>query len=304
MGGIVEDIFGGGGDSETTVTYETPYEQKLLYNTIAEEIRALRPLVGQAVPGVQNAIQQYIQKYQNWLEQTPRFFEQASQRFDEITGQTEGKARQTLDEVRKILLQDIQEAEQKIPQIYEEAKQQTKELTQEVLQDALRNTIRKMALQGLVSQTAGTQAMSEQFRQYEYEPLQRLTEQEAGVLSSLISQGLGAQEALLKDYARNVAKTQQASMALKSGLAQQQLGFQLSLPDIYNAIMRAQQQYALTPFELRRTSLGTLTGSAGALQQLAPSNVTQSTSGGINPIFGGLVGTAGTLGLFKLFGLI
>ncbi len=271
MGGVVESIFGGGDETETTVTYEIPYEQRHLYSTIAEEIHALRPLAEQAIPGVQNAIQQYIQKYQDWLKQTPEFFEQASQRFDEITDQTE-------EQLYNLFFGS--------EGINEKAKKQTKELTQEVLQDALRNTIRKMALQGLVSQTAGTQAMAEQFRQYEYEPLQRL------------------QEALLKDYAKNIAKTQQTSMALKSGLTQQQLGFQLSLPDIYNAIMRAQQQYALTPFELRRTSLGTLTGSAGALQQLAPSNVTQSTSGGINPIFGGLVGTAGTLGLFKLFGLI
>jgi hypothetical protein len=216
-----------------------------------------------------------------------------------------------------------------------------------------------MALQGLVSQTAGTQAMAEQFRQYEYEPLERLTEteaearrkleeqalgyktdigekkaetlsslvgQEAGELSrfagqkagtlsslagqeaqdisSLASQGLGAQETLLRDYASNIGKTLQSSMALQAGITGQQLQHQLSLPDIYREIMQAQQQYALTPFELRRALLATLTSSAGPLQQLAPSNVTQSTSGGINPIFGSLVGTAGTLGLFKLFGLI
>jgi len=622
----MDDIFGGG-DSETTVTYEIPPEQRELYRTIIEEIQALRPLVEKAVPDVQEAIQQYILQYQDWLKQTPEFFEQAGRQFDEITSQTEeqlynlffggegtggkgtsfsfqipgldrfkkednedpnkgneqkddgntgnapsektlplifrfikyaptnssqsnqisqlgrliekrlnkeepmyelfggertspsnqisglrglgrqieeggkedpnapsdlrviwtpldyllekeflrrqaqgdpdphgsimkelkelghdgfmqkyggsannipsketptkgimnllnqyieqatGKVRQTWDEaidrasgfwneaigqagsywdqaigqagsywdqaigqagsywdeVRRTLLQDIQEAEQKIPPIYEEAKKQTKELTQEVLQDALRNTIRKMALQGLVSQTAGTQAMAEQFRQYEYEPLQRLTEteaearrrleetalalktdvgekkagtlsslagqkagtlsgltgqkagtlsgltgqkagallgligQEAGALSSLISQGLGAQETMLRDYASNIAKTQQASMALKTGLAQQALGFQLALPDIYNAIMRAQQQYALTPIELRRMLLGTLTGSVGPLQQLAPSNVTQSTSGGINPILGTTLGILGGLGmnkLFKFFGLL
>jgi len=89
MGGVVESIFGGGDETETTVTYEIPYEQRHLYSTIAEEIHALRPLAEQAIPGVQNAIQQYIQKYQDWLKQTPEFFEQASQRFDEITDQTE-----------------------------------------------------------------------------------------------------------------------------------------------------------------------------------------------------------------------
>jgi hypothetical protein len=68
--------------------------------------------------------------------------------------------------------------------------------------------------------------------------------------------------------------------------------------------MQAQQQYALTPFELRRALLGTITGAAGTVQQLAPANVTQLARGGINPILGGLIGTAGTLGLFKLFGLI
>jgi hypothetical protein len=93
-------------------------------------------------------------------------------------------------------------------------------------------------------------------------------------------------------------------MALQSGLTEQQLGFQLSLPEIYKAIMQAQQQYTLTPVELRRMLIGTLTGSVGPLQQLAPANVTQTTSGGINPILGGLIGTAGTLGLFKLFGII
>jgi len=385
------DIFGGG-DSETTVTYETPPQVSWLAEQMVNELQALRPLAEQTAPGVQSAIQQYIQQYQNWLGQSPEFFKETGQRYQELTEQAKqelqdlyakigrslnqyiqqaqeraeqaweeaigraggfwdeaiGKAGSFWDEVRKTLLQDIQEAEQKVPQIYEEAKTQTKELTQDVLQDALRNTIRKMALQGLVSQTAGTQAMAEQFRQYEYEPLQRLTEaeaearrkleetalgyktdvgekkagtlsslagqkagtlsgltgQEAKDISSLISQGLGIQEASLRDYASNIAKTIGTQTALQSGLAQQQLGFQLSLPEIYREITQAQQQYALAPFELRRSVLGTLTGSAGALQSLFPANVTQSTSGGINPIFGGLVGTAGTLGLFKLFGLI
>ena len=550
MGGIVDAIFGGGDDVETTVTHEYPPELRQLYRTIVEEIQALRPLVEQAVPDVQKAIQQYIQQYQDWLERSPEFFEQARQQLGGIASQTEkqlhelffgsgevgskkgarlqgreksdvvkdirervnqvsglgeliaerfkkdpnapsdlrvlmsvddnaltklgeliaerfqrdpnapsdlrvltpdeaspirlrgigkliaerfqrdpnapsdlrvlmpvddvsseevptqgimnlldqyiqqaqeragraweeaigrasgfwdeaigkagsyweeaiGRAGGYWDEARRTLLQDIQEAERKLPQIYEQARKQTKDLTQEVLQDALRNTIRKMALQGLISQTAGTQAMAEQFRQYEYEPLQRLTEaeaeakrrleetalgyktdvaekkagtlsglagqkagtlsslagqkagtlsglvgQKAGTVSSLISQGLGAREAFLRDYVSNVAKTLGSSMALQSGLTEQQLGFQLSLPEIYKAIMQAQQQYTLTPVELRRMLIGTLTGSVGPLQQLAPANVTQTTSGGINPILGGLIGTAGTLGLFKLFGII
>jgi hypothetical protein len=295
--------------------------------------------------GLMGLLNQYIQQAKGDIGQA---WDEAIGRAGSYWDEAIGRAGSYWDEARQTLLKDIQEAEQKIPSYYEQARSQTKELTQQVLQDALRNTIRKMALQGLVSQTAGTQAMAEQFRQYEYEPLQRLIEteaeakrklqeqalgyktdvsekkagtlssmsgQKAGTLSSmsgqkaqdissLISQGLQEKDTFLRDYASNIAKTQQTSMALQSGFAQQQLGFQLSLPEIYNAIMQAQKQYALTPFELRRSLLGTITGSAGALQQLSPANVTQSTSGGINPIFGGLMGTAGTLGLFKLFGII
>jgi len=319
------DIFGGG-DSDTTVTYETPPQVSELANQIVAELQALSPLAEQAVPGVQSAIQQYIQQYRDWLARSPEFFEEAQGKIGELTAQTkqqlqdifEGsveKAGRFWDEARQTLSTDIQEAEEKIPQIYEQARTQTKELTQEVLQDALRNTIRKLALQGLVSQTAGTQAMAEQFRQYEYEPLQRLIEAETGAKQRLQEQALGyktdigekkagAQERMLSDYASNIAKTLQSAMTLQAGITGQQLQHQLSLPDIYRAIMQAQQQYALTPFELRRSVLGTLTGSAGTLQSLFPANATQSTSGGINPVFGGLLGTAGTLGLFKLFGII
>ena len=327
MSGVVDAIFGGGDkDVETTVTHEYPPELRQLEQTIVEEIRALRPLVGQAVPDVQKAIQQYIQQYRDWLERSPEFFKEAQRQIEKLATQTTERLQDVFkesvdsaskfwDETRKTLIADIQEAEEKIPQIYEQARKQTKDLTQEVLQDALRNTIRKMALQGLISQTAGTQAMAEQFRQYEYEPLQRLIEAEIGAKQRLQEQALGykadieakkaeAKEKMLHDYMSNVAKTLASSMALQSGLTEQQLGFQLSLPEVYNAIMRAQQQYALTPVELRRMLIGTLTGSIGPLQQLAPANVTQTTSGGINPILGGLIGTAGTLGLFKLFGLI
>jgi len=325
MGGVVDAIFGGG-DNETTVTYETPSQVAWLAEQIVNELQALRPLAEQAVPGVQSAIQQFIQQYQDWLARSPEFFEEARRNIGELATQTrqqlqdvfEGlteKAGRFWDEARQTLLTDIQEAEEKIPQIYEQARTRTKELTQEVLQDALRNTIRKLALQGLVSQTAGTQAMAEQFRQYEYEPLQRLIEAETGAKQRLQEQALGyktdigekkagAQEKILSDYVSNVAKTLQSAMTLQAGVTGQQLQHQLSLPDIYRAIMQAQQQYALTPFELRRSVLGTLTGSAGTLQSLSPANATQSTSGGVNPVLGGLVGTAGTLGLFKLFGII
>ena len=325
MGGVVDAIFGGG-DNETTVTYETPSQVAWLAEQIVNELQALRPLAEQAVPGVQSAIQQFIQQYQDWLARSPEFFEEARRNIGELATQTrqqlqdvfEGlteKAGRFWDEARQTLLTDIQEAEEKIPQIYEQARTRTKELTQEVLQDALRNTIRKLALQGLVSQTAGTQAMAEQFRQYEYEPLQRLIEAVTGAKQRLQEQALGyktdigekkagAQEKILSDYVSNVAKTLQSAMTLQAGVTGQQLQHQLSLPDIYRAIMQAQQQYALTPFELRRSVLGTLTGSAGTLQSLSPANATQSTSGGVNPVLGGLVGTAGTLGLFKLFGII
>lgn len=321
MGGIF-----GGGKSKTTVKYDTPPEVAWLAREIVNELQALRPLAERAVPGVQSAIQQFIQQYQDWLARSPEFFEEAQGRIGELATQTkqqlqdvfEGsieKAGEFWDEARQTLLTDIQEAEEKIPQIYEQARTQTKELTQEVLQDALRNTIRKLALQGLVSQTAGTQAMAEQFRQYEYEPLQRLIEAETGAKQRLQEQALGyktdigekkagAQERMLSDYASNIAKTLQGAMTLQAGITGQQLQHQLSLPDIYRAIMQAQQQYTLTPFELRRTLLGTLTGSVGPLQSLVPANVTQSASGGVNPVLGGLAGTAGTLGLFKLFGLI
>jgi len=529
MGGLIEGIFGGGGDDyyETTVTYEIPPELRELYKEIVKIIQDIRPLIDKATPDVQQAIQQYIQQYQDWLERSPKYFEQAQRELGDIANRTmqqlsdlffrgnvftersgfmldnlrenlknvramispedledlaqrigsselkenqlermptvrrtpiddiidaevrrreamgdpdpvgsvireyrdlgpkkfmekygrkvqdsfEQKANQGImdllnqyiqqaqgqiqqswneaisragsfwdeaisragsfwdeaisrassfwDEARRTLLQDIREAEQKIPQYYEEARKRTKELTQEVLQDALRNTIRKMALQGLISQTAGTQAMAEQFRQYEYEPLQRLIEaevearrkleemalgyktdigekkagtlsnlasqkagtlsslsgqkagalskltgQKADALSSLASQGLQMRGSFLKDYTTDMMKILQASMLSQQGISSQKLGFQLNLPDVYQAIMRAQQQYALTPFELMRTLLGTITGATGTLQQLAPANVTQTTTGGINPILGGLIGTAGTLGLFKLFGLI
>jgi len=325
MGGIVDSIFGGG-DQETEVTYNIPPEVSALQRAIVEELQALRPLAEQAVPDVQRAIQSFIQQYQEWLQRSPEFFEEAQRQIGGLTTQTKqqlqdvfeglvGRAGEFWDEARQTLSTDIQEAEEKIPQIYEQARTQTKELTKEVLQDALRNTIRKLAMQGLISQTAGTQAMAEQFRQYEYEPLQRLIEAETGAKQRLQEQALGyktdigekkagAKERMLSDYASNIAKTLQSAMALQAGLTGQQLQYQLSLPDIYKAIMQAQQQYALTPFELRRSLLGTLTGSAGVVQQLSPANVTQATSGGVNPVLGGLVGTAGTLGLFKLFGLI
>jgi hypothetical protein len=325
MGGIVDAIFGGD-DQETVVTYNIPPEASALQRAIVEELQALRPLAERAVPDVQRAIQSFIQQYQEWLQRSPAFFGEAQRQIGELTTQTkqqlqdvfEGsvrKAGEFWDEARQTLLTDIREAEEKIPQIYEQARTQTKELTKEVLQDALRNTIRKLAMQGLISQTAGTQAMAEQFRQYEYEPLQRLIEAETGAKQRLQEQALGyktnigekkagAKERMLSDYAGNIAKTLQSAMALQAGLTGQQLQYQLSLPDIYRAIMQAQQQYTLTPFELRRSLLGTLTGSAGVVQQLSPANVTQATSGGVNPVLGGLVGTAGTLGLFKLFGLI
>jgi hypothetical protein len=306
--------------------------------------------------GVMNLLNQYIQQAQGQIQQA---WDEAISRAGGFWDEAISRAGGFWDEARRTLLQDIQEAEQKIPQYYEEAKKETRELTKEVLQDALRNTIRKMALQGLISQTAGTQAMAEQFRQYEYEPLQRLTEakaearrkleeialgyktdvgekkagtlsslagqkagtlsslagqkagelsslagQEARALSSLASQGLQAREGFLRDYTSDMMKILQTSMLAQQNLTGQKLGFQLSLPEIYRAIMQAQQQYALTPFELNRLLLGAITGAAGTAQQLAPANVTQSTSGGINPILGGLIGTAGTLGLFKLFGLI
>jgi len=325
MGGIVDSIFGRG-DQKTKVIYNIPPEVSALQRAIVEELQALRPLAKQAVPDVQSAIQSFIQQYQEWLQRSPEFFKEAQRQIGELTTQTKqqlqdvfegsvGRAGEFWDEARQTLLTDIREAEEKIPQIYEQARTQTKELTKEVLQDALRNTIRKLAMQGFISQTAGTQAMAEQFRQYEYEPLQRLIEAETGAKQRLQEQALGyktdigekkagAEERMLSDYASNIAKTLQSAMALQAGLTGQQLQYQLSLPDIYRAIMQAQQQYALTPFELRRSLLGTLTGSAGVVQQLSPANVTQATSGGVNPVLGGLVGTAGTLGLFKLFGLI
>jgi hypothetical protein len=250
-----------GGRSKTKVKYSIPPEVSALQRAIVEELQALRPLAEQAVPDVQRAIQEFIERYQKWLEQAPSYFDEAHQRLSEV-----------IEEPIK----------KKLTEQYEEARRQTKELSQEVLQDAIRNTIRRLALQGLISQTAGVQAMAEQFRQYEYEPLQKLIEAEAEAKRNL-------QEDMLRQRALVEAS---------------RLDFQLSLPEIYRAIMQAQQQYALTPFELRRSLLGTLTSSAGVVQQLSPAPVTYKTSGGIHPLLGNLLGTAGTLGLFKLFRII
>jgi hypothetical protein len=260
MGGIFEGLFGGG-EQETTVTYQTPPQVAWLAEQIVQELQALRPLAEQAVPDVQQAIQQFIEQYQDWLARAPSYFDEAQRRLSEV-----------VEEPIKAKLEEE----------YEKARQRTKELSQEVLQDAIRETIRRLSLQGLISQTAGAQAMAEQFRQYAYEPLQRLIEAEAEAKRRL-------QEQMLRQ---------------RGAIETSRLGFYTSLPEHYKAIMQAREQYALTPFELRRSILGTLTGSAGTLQSLLPTTATQTTTGGINPILGGLVGTAGTLGLFKLFGLI
>jgi len=250
-----------GGRSKTRVKYNIPPEVSDLQKAIVEELYALRPLIEQAVPGIQEAIRQFIEQYQDWLSRAPSFFDEAQRRLSEV-----------VEEPTK----------QKLTEQYEEARRQTKELSQEVLQDAIRNTIRRLALQGLISQTAGVQSMAEQFRQYEYEPLLRLIEAETEAKRKL-------QEQMLKE---------------RSNVEATRLGFQLSLPEVYRAIMQAQQQYALTPFELRRSLLGTLTGSAGVVQQLSPAPITQTTKGGIHPLLGSLLGTAGTLGLFRLFRII
>lgn len=250
-----------GGRSKTRVKYNIPPEVSDLQKAIVEELYALRPLIEQTVPGIQEAIRQFIEQYQDWLSRAPSFFDEAQQRLSEV-----------VEEPTK----------QKLTEQYEEARRQTKELSQEVLQDAIRNTIRRLALQGLISQTAGVQSMAEQFRQYEYEPLLRLIEAETEAKRKL-------QEQMLKE---------------RSNVETTRLGFQLSLPEVYRAIMQAQQQYALTPFELRKALLGTLTGSAGVVQQLSPAPINQTTKGGIHPLLGSLLGTAGTLGLFRLFRII
>ncbi|DAD54601.1 TPA: apolipoprotein [Aquificae Conch Spring virus] len=245
--------------TRTRVRYRIPPEVSALQRTIVNELQALRPLAESAVPRIQGAIQQFIEQYQDWLARAPLYFDEAQRRLTEIV---EEPIRQRLTDQ------------------YEEARRRTKELSQEVLQDAIRNTIRRLALQGLISQTAGTQAMAEQFRQYEYEPLQRLIEVEAEAKRKL-------QEQMLRERA-NIEATR--------------LNFQLSLPNIYREIMQAQQQYALTPFELRRALLGTLTSSAGVVQQLSPASVTYTTRGGLHPLLGTALSIIGSLGASRLIG--
>ena len=260
MGGVVDAIFGGGDEQETTVTYDIPPEVRELQRIIAEEIKALRPLSERAIPDVQGALQEYLERYMEWFRQAPEIYDRALERQREMTEEAISKTKAEGERLRG----------------------EARRVSEDVLDTALRDTIRQLSASGLISQTAGTQAMSEQFRKYMLEP----------ELNLLALEG------------KNIADIMKAMYLQQSGILGRRLGFDEALPQYLRDIATLKQQKALTPFELRRALLGTLSGVAPTMMQMAPANVTQATTGGVNPILGGLLGTAGSLGLFKLFGII
>jgi len=262
MGGLVDFIFGDDDETEytQTVTYNIPPEVSELQRIIAEEIHALRPLSEEVIPGIRGALQEYLEKYIDWFRRAPEIYDRAVERQRAMTEEALSKTKAEGERLRG----------------------EAKRISEDVLNKALRDTIRQLSATGLISQTAGTQAMSEQFKRYMLEP----------ELNLLALEG------------KNIADILKAMYLQQSGILGKKLGFEETIPQYMRDIATIKQQKALTPFEVRRALLGTLSGVAPTMMQMVPMNVTQTSSGGINPIWGGLLGTAGSLGLFKLFGII
>jgi len=217
MGGVVDAIFGGG--KKTKVEYQYPPEASAIIYALQRYASQLESLIPQVEPQLKQIYQNLLNQIQTWMQAYP----------EQLRG---------LKETR-----DIWEAT-------DIAKERVREDISKVKEDVLRNLYRDLGMKGLISTSAGTQAITEKMKEIELDPL--LDIEKTG-----FAQELGKRMGVLSDY----------------------MSYLRSLPELYESIAQLGERQTLMPWTLRERIMGSLTGVGQLAGQLATPVVRQPQPG-------------------------